>query len=204
MRQTTTPVLEARLGGLRALTSPVRRFVKGAYADSRQFLHLRKKIRSLGHDTAMAQSMRNYIRGSGEGTLKRSSAQNARYLERLSRELKGAKAEYRDVAGRQAVRLGGAAVGISGVGYGLQSYRLRKAQVSQRPQYRQMDVYPEHGFAAVGATKYRRPYYDTRKGGRETPFRSGSPALGESFQLSESERHAIITRVINAQEAQAQ
>lgn len=174
MRLDNAPLTEIRLGGLRSLGRPVANAWRSARKDTRRFFALRKEIRQLGHKKAMAKSMTGYVDDIGTAAQR---TKNSKYLETLSAKLKDARSEYGDVIGRQAVRVGSASVGLAGVGYGARAYRLRKAQVNQRPQFRQMDVYPQHNFAAAGATKFRRPYYDTAQGGREEPRRSGSPTI---------------------------
>lgn len=175
--QGATPVLNERVRVFRTLLSPFRKVAK----DTSRFFGLRKEIRQLGHDTAMAKSMKRYAKGIRNPS---ATTANAHYLERLAAKSKAAGDEYAGVVGRQVVRGGLAAVGISGAGYGARAYRARRDQVRQKARYRKFDVYGRHGYAASGATKHRRPYYDTPQGGREMPRRSGSPAVREETEVT--------------------
>lgn len=180
----STPMIEAKLGAIQALGGPLSRAVTGTWKDTRKFFKLRRAIKDLGHERAFAKTMQKHLAKSGASADR--VTQNAKHLEKLSRKLTKSKTQYGQVAGRQAIRAGGAMVVASGVGYGAQAYRARRQQVRQRPRYREMDVYPEHRFAAVGATKMRRPYYDGPRGGREVAFRS--PSLGEAMTLFEEKK----------------
>lgn len=69
----------------------------------------------------------------------------------VTQGLQQAKDEYRGIMGRHVKRGVATAAAIGAVGTALHVYRkLRKKSKEMDPQYRQYNVYPEYGYAAVG------------------------------------------------------
>lgn len=86
--------------------------------------------------------------------------------------------------------VGGVMLGAAVAG---KTYRFAKKvrSMSQQPtQFRSYDVYPEHGYAAVGIQPYNRPYYND-------PNRSGAPRHSEP-RVGVYEREAIIDKIVEA------
>ena len=82
---------------------------------------------------------------------------------------------------RNAVRVGAVALGAGALAWGAKTYRLKKRQAQERPQFSSYDVYPQLGHAAARQQVHNRPvYYDDRDAG-------GGPPRVEDMNMTREE-----------------
>jgi hypothetical protein len=115
----------------------------------------KRKLRGITHAITSKAQMR---------TLKAASDRHTKTM--------GRAATIRDTAvGRNAVRVGAVALGASALYYaGVKTYRMKKRQAQERPQFSSYDVYPQLSHSAARQQVHNRPvYYDDRDVGGGPP-----------------------------------